>query len=272
MTEELLYSVRGPKSWSEMTSGELDEALGKTDIVLVPVGAVEQHAEHLPLATDTYQAEEMARRAALNLQEDEGRGAIVGPSIPFGPVGDLRFPGSINISPTTMVALIKEYCYSLYRYGVKNILLILGHDVTLGALLVAARELAEETDDDLNVVVANWLASVKPLEMEMFDIPEGKRDGHGGAGETARILSQYPKLVLMDRARDYHLDITESEVPAGFDIVLGGGIHAPRKTTNRDPEFGGIVGFPSVATAEIGEKLYEAAGDWLAQIVKENFY
>ena len=271
MPDEILFSTRGPKSWGDMTSAELAGALEQTNIVLVPVGAVEQHGGHLPLATDNFQAEEMARRTVLNLQE-EGRKAIIGPTIPFGPVGDLKFPGSINIRPTTMISLVKDYCYSLYEYGVKNILLILGHDVTLGALMVAARELSEDTDDDLKVIVANWLASVKPLEMEMFAMPEGKRDGHGGAGETARLLWQYPNLVLLDRAKDYAEDIVYSEVPAGSDFIVGGGVYAPRKTTNQDPDFEGIVGFPSVVTAEIGDKLYDAAGKWLAQIVKENCY
>jgi hypothetical protein len=49
-------------------------------------------------------------------------------------------------------------------------------------------------------------------------------------------------------------------------------VYAPRKTTNHDPSFAGILGFPSIATSEIGDQLYEALGNWVADIAKEYCY
>ena len=90
MDDEILYSVRGPKSWVTMTSQELAEKLAQTDVCLVPVGAVEQHAGHLPLGDDNFQVEEIVRRAVLKLAL-KSKKAIFGPTIPFGPVPNLRF-------------------------------------------------------------------------------------------------------------------------------------------------------------------------------------
>jgi creatinine amidohydrolase len=62
---EVLYSVRGPKSWTTMTSHELADQPRGTDVAMVPVGATEQHAGHLPLGQDNFEIEEVVRRAVL---------------------------------------------------------------------------------------------------------------------------------------------------------------------------------------------------------------
>ena len=269
MSDDVLYEVRGPKSWSMMTSRELGERLAERPVAIVPVGAVEQHSGHLPLGQDNFQIEEIVRRAVIKL-ENEGKPAIFGPTIPFGPISNLKFPGSLNIKPSTLALLTKEICLNLYRHGVKTILLAMGHDLSLGALMVAARELAHETDDGLSVIVANWLPAVVKLLPEIFaDMPKNKRDGHGGAGETARMMAQHPKLVRMDLARDYKVDAYRSPTLFAYPVAAGGGVYAPKKTTNHDPEFPGILGFPSIATPEIGERLYDALSDWIADVARE---
>ena len=283
MADEILYSVRGPKSWVTMTSQELAEKLAETNVCLVPAGAIEQHADHLPLGQDNFQVEEIVRRAVANL-EAAGKKAIFGPTIPYGPVPNLRFPGSIDIKPSTLVILVKEICLNLYRDGIKNIAIVMGHDMSLGALMVAARELAHETDDDLNVVVLNWLPIVinflpevrAKIPMEVFDkvprnaegkVPTNALEGHGGAGETGRMLWQHPELVVKERLRDYPFENPTPPAPYIAPIFMGGGVYTPRKTTNHDPVFEGIFGFPSIATAGIGEGSYEAIADWVATAV-----
>src|SRR6187551_3524846 len=94
--ESFLYSTRGPKSWTTMTSHELADLLKQTDVALLPMGAIEQHAGHLPLGQDNFQIEEIVRRAVLKL-EASGKKAIFGPTVPYGPISNLKFPGSIDI-------------------------------------------------------------------------------------------------------------------------------------------------------------------------------
>lgn len=278
--DDILYSVRGPKSWTTMTSQELAEQLQLTDVVLVPVGAIEQHAGHLPLGQDNFQIEEIVRRAVLKL-DAKGRKAIFGPTIPYGPISNLRFPGSIDIKPSTLILLVKEVCMNLYRDGVRNIALVMGHDMALGALMVAARELASETDDDLKVIVINWLpliVQILPTILDRLppeltkDIPKNVRDGHGGMGETARQLWQNPELVVKERIKDYVLETAPPVAPFVSPIVSGGGVYAPRRTTNHDPAYEGILGFPSVASAQMGDEIYAALGDWVADVVSEFCY
>ena len=124
MEEPPLYSVIGPKSWAMMTSHELARALAETDVALVPVGAIEQHGGHLPLGQDNYQIEEIVRRAVLKLGA-AGKKAIFGPTIPFAPISNLKFPGSIDIRPSTLVLLVKEVCLNLRRDGIRKIVLVM---------------------------------------------------------------------------------------------------------------------------------------------------
>lgn len=272
MDESPLYTVRGPKSWVMMTSRELAALLAETNVALVPVGAIEQHAGHLPLGQDNFQIEEIVRRAVVKL-DAAGRKAIFGPTIPFAPISNLQFPGSIDVKPSTLIVLVKEVCLNLHRDGVKRIVLVMGHDMSLGALMVAARELAAETADQLEVIVLNWLPFiVKALPEAFAALPPGMRDGHGGAGETARMLAQHPKLVNQAAERDYRVEAVVSPVPFAGPVVSGGGVYIPRKTSNRDPEFRGILGFPSIATAEIGEALYDALAQWVADVTSEYCY
>jgi creatinine amidohydrolase len=270
--EQELYTVVGPKSWGMMTSHELAGKLMETDVCLVPVGAIEQHGGHLPLGQDNYQIEEIVRRAILKL-DAVGKKAIFGPTIPFAPISNLKFPGSIDIKPSTLVILVKEVCLNLHRDGVKKIVLAMGHDMSLGALMVAARELAAETEDRLQVIVINWLPFVVKILPDTFpEMPKGARDGHGGAGETARMLSQHPRLVVKEKLTDYRVEAVVSPIPFAGPIASGGGVYLPRKTSNHDPKFGGFLGFPTVATPEVGDKLYDALAGWVADVVGEYCY
>jgi len=220
---------------------------------------------------DTFGAEEMARRAVLILAR-RGKPAIVGPSVPFGPVAGLKFPGIIGVRSSTLIQLLTDLCRGLHANGVKHIVFVLGHDESFAASMTVAFDLVEETRFDLNVVVANWLPFLRTMKLELFAekriIPEGKDDGHGGAQEAAQLLWQYPNLVVRERLKDdYVQDMPRTPAPFAGPVALGGGVYAPRRAAHPDPRYPGYVGYPSAATPELGDQLYEAIGTWLADVV-----
>jgi creatinine amidohydrolase len=269
---EPLYSVRGPKSWTTMTSRELAAQLKETDVALIPVGAIEQHAGHLPLGQDNFEIEEIVRRAVLKLRE-RNKAVVFGPTIPFGPVTDLKFPGSLDIRPSTLVLLAKEICLNLHRDGINRIALVLGHDMSMGAVMVAARELAAETSDALRVIVINWLPYVlaNPNRIPRA-VPTGKLDTHGGAGETSRALWTSPELVVREEMTDFSKDKSSSGLLFDAQPVRGGGVYTPYKTTVDDDAFQGIVGFPSVASAELGDLLLDDVSGWIADVAAHHCF
>ena len=66
-------------------------------LLLVPVGSVEQHGPHLPLATDAMVANAVTRAAAERLDAD-GTPVLVAPSVNYGASGEHEgFPGTVSI-------------------------------------------------------------------------------------------------------------------------------------------------------------------------------
>lgn len=102
----------GILTFEEMTWVDVAEAVKAGAPIMVPAGATEQHGGHLPLGADTMQGIDIAKRAAWRLRT-EGIPLVVGPAIPFGPRPFLTespraFPGTINLSHATLIALTEE--------------------------------------------------------------------------------------------------------------------------------------------------------------------
>ena len=202
MKEDVLYSQKAPPTLDEMTGPEVEAALTKTDVLLLPVGATEAHGAHLPLGTDSFEARENCRRAAIRLKALECP-VVIGPVIPFGTSSfHLGFAGTVSLGSNTMINLLKDVCMSLHETGFRKFALIHGHDGNLPAMMVAAQDVVDQTAD-AQVMVLNWLM---PLSKVYHTIQtSSKQEGHGGEGETARILVTHPGLVHLDRSIKHHV-------------------------------------------------------------------
>jgi len=92
---------------SEMTWPEITEALRKTDIVLVPVGATEEHGTHLPLNNDIFTSFEISKRIAERVASEIP--VLVAPPLPFGISPHLmRFAGTLTLTTGTFMSVVKE--------------------------------------------------------------------------------------------------------------------------------------------------------------------
>lgn len=256
--------------FDEMASPDIAAAVAANAPVIIALGAMEQHGAHLPLSTDTYQGLDMCRRAAALLAK-EGQPLIVGPAIPFGPPPFLSespkgLPGTINISNDTLRAVLHDVCSSLIAHGFRRIYLLLANVESEYAMHIVAKELTETTA--ANIVTLNWLIGVRPGYKGL--LVSDKPQGHGGEGETARMLATAPHLVRMDQARSYHPDLPrEPEVYGDFLPYLGGAIGRYRFDRGEFPNFiDGITGDPQVATAETGERSYALIAEWIAKVIR----
>src|SRR5512137_1001220 len=99
----------------EMSWTEVEEALKERPVALLPVGNTEAHGPHLPVATDTVIAIEIARRTALSLKK-RGLHALIAPPITFC-VSELGagFPGTVSLPPDTAVALLRDVSVALAK-------------------------------------------------------------------------------------------------------------------------------------------------------------
>ena len=187
-------------------------------IVILPLGAIEQHGPHLPLLVDWLGAEELARHVAPHLRR-AGYRVILAPAIPYGvsPLAE-TWPGTVSLSPATLRRVIVEVVGSLARHGFRRFILANyqadpGH---LRAMAEAKRELirpdarygSRTGARRLRVLFAGFspeaasLAQMlDPRVLRLSRSPNPKREWHSGELETALVLAKRPDLVRSRLAR-----------------------------------------------------------------------
>ena len=252
-----------PKLMEFMTVREVSEALKETQTVIVPVGCVEQHGWHLPLSTDIYNAYEIAKRVS------EATGCLVAPVMPYSFSGG-GLPGTINIAPQTVSAVINDICRSLAVQGFKDIIVLLGHGGSentrgirdgLDMFLRASLHLT-----DLKIALVS-IFDLSPTIMEWFE----RKDFHAGAYETSLMLYWHPELVREEWVTDSE-DIMEMlrrdqdayqrvEKPVDHPMVI------PRIRQDERIKIG-VLGDPSKASREMGAKVVEEVVAEVVELVK----
>ncbi len=112
-------------NWAELSWPEAEEKLKKVDVALLPVGAIEQHGPHLPLDTDAFDAEYLAKRVAEKCSNPK---PFVLPLIPYGvSYHHDDFMGTISVSNETLSKIVYEIGINLARQGIKKLVIINGH-------------------------------------------------------------------------------------------------------------------------------------------------
>ncbi len=102
--------------------------------------------------------------------------------------------------------LMRDVCMILYKSGFRHFVFIHGHDESLPSMMVGAQNLVEEAPE-AQAIILNWLT---PLSKVYGTIqPSKKSEGHGGEGETARLLVTYPELVHPEPAKPFTLSQTK---------------------------------------------------------------
>lgn len=226
-----------------MTMVEFQEGLNRTRTVLVPFGSVEEHGCHLPLSTDTIQAYEVGKKAALQIP------LFVAPPIHYGSCRSTScHPGTISITTATLKFLMRDIVRSLYAQGMRNFIILTGHagGSHRMALQDAGEELLPEIPDIRIAVVTEYeLAS-----REGKGLIETEGDAHAGEIETSRILHTHPHLVKGAGEREF------PSFPAGI-LVRNKRKYWPN----------GVWGDPTRATSEKGKRLEELVVKKIVELV-----
>jgi creatinine amidohydrolase len=162
-------------------------------VALVPLGATEQHGPHLPLATDTWIGDALAARLALRLPE-----TLVCPTLPLGCSREhLDFPGTLDLRPATLAAVLADVLASLARHGFAGAFVFSAHGgncadlaAALPALAAAAAPMQVHSCTDLATVAAA-LARVAAAH----GVAPEAAGHHAGEAETSILMALRPELV-----------------------------------------------------------------------------
>ena len=234
-------------------------ALREQAVVIVPVGSIEQHGEHLPLDVDTAAVWEVAVRTARALDEPR---VLVTPVMAYGlSPHHMTFPGTITLRFDTLVAVLCDICRSVHQHGFRKILILNGHggnEALVGAVAQRAGGGGNLRGHD------HLLATAGGRNQGIGRSPIGGM-GHACEMETSLMLATRPQLVDMSLA----VDAPGSGLTTFFsrDFRAPGPVGYPLVFPQDSPS--GVRGLPSDARAETGEKLLAAAAERLGQFLKE---
>lgn len=201
-----------------------DLEAGPRGVLIVPIGATEQHGPHLPLDTDTYLACEIASRVN-GLRPT----SALAPAIAFGSSGEhADFPGTLSIGTDALMAVVVELVRDSSRHW-SSFLVVNGHGGNLDALQQSAEICRHE---------GRSFAAVH-LALEGMD-------AHAGAAETSMMLYLNPdrvRLPLIERGR----------TSPALDLM-----QQLRNDGVRSVSPNGVLGDPSRASAQDGRTWIDA--------------
>lgn len=233
-------------------------------VAVLPVAAIEQHGPHLPLSVDATLLQGVMD-AALPLLPAALPVLFLPPQVVGLSPEHIRFPGTLTLSPATVIALWTEIGECVARAGVKKLLLFNGHGGQVSVMDIVAREL--RTRSHLLVYSASWFSLPLPDAVAgQFSAEEHRFGIHAGEIETSMMLHLAPSAVHMEHARDFR---STSQDRAERYAILGNGKSAKLGWQMQDYNRQGAAGNAAAATAEKGQALLDASGRALAQLLGE---
>ena len=130
--------------WEQLRAPELKKLAEKNAVVMIPMGAVEQHGPHLPVATDTILAQWIAERAAKEML-DKGIPVVIAPAFVIAnSMHHMHFSGSLSLTPGTFIQVLKEQCKAIAVQGFRKIAIINGHGGNTAPIDVALIDINQE--------------------------------------------------------------------------------------------------------------------------------
>ncbi|MFD2467408.1 creatininase family protein [Amycolatopsis silviterrae] len=250
--------------FADLRASQVDTACSPSSVAVLPVGAIEQHGPHLPLATDAVVAEAVSREAVAARGEELDLWLL--PTITYGrSVEHTWAAGTLSLSTATFAAVLDDIGRSVAAAGIHRLALVNGHGGNVSEIQTALRDLRLAyglLTFGINTFLAEdhdpaWAASENGLGI------------HGGAAETSLMLHLRPDLVDLGAA--------ERRIPAHMaDNVharFGGSVSFGWLANDFGTE--GYLGDPTLASAEAGatgfKSLVGTLGDQLAEVARFDF-
>ncbi len=248
--------MRDSRYLPHLTWNEVRDLEKQAGVVVLPIGAIEQHGPHLPTATDALLAEEITKLALERLP----KGAKVWrlPVQSYGKSNEhLGFAGTISLRAETLMAVVMDIAVSVAASGFRRLCFVNAHGGNSALLAMMAREIRVTT----GLMVFNTFTNAgapDPIEIPAL---EAKYGIHANDWETSLMLHLRPDLVQMDKAvREY------PQLEGNVGLTGGAAVAA---WLTRDWSTTGVFGDATLATPERGAARLEVSVAALAKVLEE---
>lgn len=230
--------------WDRLTTKRFREhVLGQVDTVVLPVGGVVAHGQHLPLGTDNLVPQQLAE--ALERRYPDR--LLVMPAIPYGHSWDLAdWPGTVSVPTDVLSRYVTAVGQAAAGWGMRHVVILNGHEGNASALGDAMEAIAEHGP---TVFLVHWWLDFR---QEILTVASGP--GHGGEDETSLMLAVAGTAVHMDEAA-FNPYTPRYRVKAQG-LLQKGWRHA-------------LTGDARTATRDKGERLFSLITDGLAELVED---
>lgn len=234
--------------WSAMNSRKID-SLTRESICVLPIGAIEQHGPHLPVATDTLIAEAISDELDAACKN----ALLVLPALSITcSKHHMAFAGTLTIDHSTFRATVEHVLRSAANHGFRRFFLLNAHGGNMAQGVASIEELAS-TLPACEVVFTTWFRAAAD---ELRPLVEGAYPavGHACEFETSLIMAIRPDLV------DYEAIADDGMVPTS--CLLRGDMLSGAPATRSVPfdkiTTNGVWGKPSLASVKKGRKILDS--------------
>lgn len=244
---------------NELTWTEFASRVGN-DVVILPVGAFEQHGSHLPLGTDALQVAAVADAVA------EQYGCLALPVVSYGyksrerSGGGETFPGTTSLDAGTLIAVVQDILRQVLDDGATKILVLDGHYENAmflhEAIDLSLREHPESGAKILKVLWAEFLSEAT-LEEVYAGVNPGLDLEHAGLLETSIMRYLHPDLVRVEQ-----LSAQAAAQFPPYDVYPETAAHVPAT---------GALSDGSRGTAAIGERVFVECVQGLIAMLDQEF-
>jgi len=248
----MLLRGRDVVSTQFMNSVDFDALRNETDLVLIPLGAVEIYGPHLPLGADGIATTALAERVAAE------EPAFIAPLIPVGFSSNLMgFPGTLSVEPDALIAYTRGIVESYIRWGARRFLFLNGHAGNVPYI----SKLGSDLEDNHGVKCAqiDWWRFIQPLSKDL-EASDAFPHGHAAEFGTSVMLHLVPEHVKSERAIR---DMPESE--KAFPDFL-------RASLGRERSPSGVIGDATLGTAEKGAEVMNRAVERVLSFIRSEHF
>lgn len=240
-----------PVRFDQQSRGDLNQR-AENALVVIPVGATEQHGPGLPTGTDTLSAETVALGAARQARATVD--VLVAPSIAYGCSSHhLPHGATLSLESHTLLNLLLDVGASAAVSGFRRVFYLNGHGGNHELVQLAAREVS--LSSSIHAAGGSWWDMAREELLRAGGAVFPRVPGHAGGFEASILTAIQPDLVRLDEEAyaEPHQSYPKPAVPYRSEL-------AGFWTAND-----GYTDKPTEAELSAGRRLLETAIDVVAQ-------
>ncbi len=260
----------------EMDAFTYRNKLRNNSVVIIPVGALEQHGSHMAMCVDAALSKAMAGETAMALESKSSDriSAIVTAPINFGyrsqqrSGGGFHLSGTTSLSGMTLIMLAKDIVWNLIEDGARRIVLMNGHYENYQFVFEGTQLALEQARsfgiEDVRVQLLSYWDFVDEGTIDRL-YPEGFTGWdleHAGLMETSLMMLFHPDLVDMSTTKESHYCNLPAILP-NYDVL-------PIVPEYTPPS--GCLSSPAAASVESGEIIRDNAVAHMVEAIEREFF